>query len=95
MMNRTKILSISASVLLLPAAALLAFGYWGFFTRAGNTRFDEMDGMIPYFALVAGLVLVCVSLALRVGSFITRKKERKAPNNQIQNTGTNAPDSDL
>lgn len=41
-----------------------AFGIWGLFTEAGNRRFDEMDGMIPYYFLVGIVPLCAIAVAL-------------------------------
>jgi hypothetical protein len=42
------------------------FGWWGMFHPAGQKHFDEMDGMIPFFALcfsgVTGSVYVIVMI---------------------------------
>ena len=38
--------------------ALLAFGWWGMYTDGGRRKYDEMDGIIPFFGLVAGAVFV-------------------------------------
>ena len=43
-----------AAILGLCAGGLMVFGVWGMFTDAGGRRYDEMAGMIPFFALVAG-----------------------------------------
>ena len=42
----------------------LAFGFWGLNTPAGQARFDEMDGMYPFFAGVAGGVLFAIGVVL-------------------------------
>ncbi|MGC4090189.1 MAG: hypothetical protein QM756_20380 [Polyangiaceae bacterium] len=39
-------------------AALIAFAAWGLFTPAGAGAFDEMDGLIPFFAGLLGVGLV-------------------------------------
>jgi hypothetical protein len=57
--------------LLLTAGALEAFCYWGLFTTGGRHRFDEMSGMIPFFAGVLG----CISaVAAAVVYFIAWKR---------------------
>jgi hypothetical protein len=45
---------------------LFAFGYWGYFTFSGRTRFDEMSGMIPFFSLVGSgfCVAICITLVI-------------------------------
>lgn len=57
-------MTATAVVLTVIAAGLLAFGWWGVYTAAGQRRFDEMAGMIPMFALWAGVLLLAVSAAL-------------------------------
>jgi hypothetical protein len=51
----------AAAVLLLPALPCAAFAWWGTFTAAGSSHFDEMAGMIPIFAGVASAVLLLSS----------------------------------
>ena len=53
---------IAAGVLAAAGIALAAFGWWGMYTAAGNRRFDEMDGLIPFFAGCAGLLLLAVAV---------------------------------
>lgn len=38
------------TILLVLAAGLGAFAYWGLLTDAGRQSFDEMDGMYPFYA---------------------------------------------
>jgi hypothetical protein len=49
-------------VFFLLALALISFGYFGYFTQVGSRHFDEMDGLIPFFALVAGGILLCITI---------------------------------
>ena len=52
-----------AKALLLLALGLGVFAWWGLSTSAGARAFDEMDGLIPFFAGVLGVALViCASL---------------------------------
>ena len=44
-----------ARILLALGAALTAFAAWGLFTPAGARAFDEMDGLIPFFAGLLGV----------------------------------------
>lgn len=48
-------------VLLFMAAIFLIFGIWGFCTESGQKRFDEMDGMIPFYALAFAILLIILS----------------------------------
>lgn len=50
-----------AIVILVVAAGLGAFAWWGMFTASGKHQFDEMAGMIP---LGVG-VLAIVSIVIR------------------------------
>jgi TRAP-type C4-dicarboxylate transport system permease small subunit len=58
------------------AIALISFGCWGMFTDAGNQKYDEMDGLYPFFALVGGCVLLLIAL---ISFFISllRSKQKK------------------
>jgi len=38
------------------AVGLGTFSYWGLFTEAGRSAFDEMDGLYPFYA--GGLAIV-------------------------------------
>jgi cytochrome bd-type quinol oxidase subunit 2 len=50
------------------------FGYWGMFTKAGTHAYEEMDGMYPFFALLAGILLICIALILFIVTIIRKKK---------------------
>ncbi len=50
--------------LILAAAALGTFFYWGVFTLAGHHRFDEMAGIIPYAAGLLAFILALVAAVL-------------------------------
>jgi hypothetical protein len=47
------------SLALLTTAGLICFGWWGLRTQAGVRAFDEMDGLIPFFAGVLGIIGLC------------------------------------
>jgi hypothetical protein len=55
---------VVAIVLAAIGLGLGVFAWWGINTRAGNRAFDEMAGMIPFFAGVAGGVLVVIALGI-------------------------------
>ena len=61
MLSRTRIAGI---VLGAAGAALAGFGWWGMNTAAGRRRYDEMAGMIPFFAGIAGGVILACALML-------------------------------
>lgn len=50
----------AAAVLAIIGLALAVFGWWGIYTAAGMRRYDEMDGLIPFFAGVAGFILLAL-----------------------------------
>ena len=54
-------MKVAALIIALVAVALGGFAVWGMFTRAGRQRFDEMDGMYPFFAGIAGAALLLVA----------------------------------
>lgn len=53
-------------VFLCVALLLAGFAYWGIFTSAGRTRFDEMDGIYPWLAGAASLLLFLSALIIWV-----------------------------
>ncbi|HET7228863.1 MAG TPA: hypothetical protein VFJ16_02540 [Longimicrobium sp.] len=68
---------IAAGVLAAAGIALAAFGWWGTFTQRGSRHFDEMDGLVPFFAGCAGLLLL--ALAAVVALVAWRRSTRRAP----------------
>jgi len=50
--------------LTLSGLSCLAFAAWGIYTPMGKSKFDEMDGIIPYLSGFLGWVLIAVALAL-------------------------------
>ena len=65
-------MTIFAVALTLIGGAALAFGVWGTYTKAGRTRYDEMDGMYPGASLCLGILLLLVAAVLWILTF-TRK----------------------
>ena len=63
----------ASRIICIIAIALITFGYWGAFTRSGNKVYDEMDGFIPFFMLIAGIVLFLAFLILLL---IRRRKAK-------------------
>ncbi|MCY0095046.1 hypothetical protein [Hoeflea ulvae] len=53
-----------AIILALVSIAGLMFGWWGIETVAGRRHFDEMAGMIPFFAGIASVALLLVAAVL-------------------------------
>jgi hypothetical protein len=48
----------AAKRVLIAALACAVFACWGMFTQGGARHFDEMDGMVPFFAGVGTAVLL-------------------------------------
>ena len=55
-------MNVAPWLLLVTGLAMAAFGWWGLNTEAGNRRFDEMAGMIPFFVGWAGALVAIVGL---------------------------------
>jgi TRAP-type C4-dicarboxylate transport system permease small subunit len=62
---------VAVSVLLLSAALLVGFAFWGQYTLAGGHAFDEMDGLYPFVAGPLGTLLAAV--AALTGWFARRR----------------------
>lgn len=54
----------TAHGLVAAALVLLAFGWWGLYSPSGRARFDEMAGIIPFGAGVAGIGCVLLAVVL-------------------------------
>jgi len=55
-------------VILIASLGLGAFSIWGLFAAGGRRNFDEMDGMYPFFAGCAAILLAVIGgLMLGVG----------------------------
>lgn len=54
-----------AAILIACGIALAAFGWWGLNSPAGMRAFDEMDGIIPFAALVLSVPMLLAALILR------------------------------
>jgi hypothetical protein len=61
--------------LLIAAVLLGSFGYWGMYTKAGRIQYDEMAGMIPWFAQLMALFLFIVSVSLFAVIFFKSRKK--------------------
>jgi len=55
---------IATIAFLLAALALGLFAWWGLYTIEGRHRFDEMDGLYPFFAGCGAVVCLIVSAVL-------------------------------
>ncbi|HZH95573.1 MAG TPA: hypothetical protein VEY06_06785 [Flavisolibacter sp.] len=75
----------AARIILIMAILSVIYGYWGAFTPSGNKVYDEMDGMLPFFVLIFGVVLFIVFLVMIL--IVKRKSkagkiERSVNNNE-------------
>lgn len=52
---------IVVPALLLLAALLVGFAFWGQYTRSGAHAFDEMDGLYPFVAGPLGTLLAAIA----------------------------------
>ena len=53
-----------APALMLTIAVMLgAFSYWGMMTETGRNRFDEMDGLYPFYAGILAVLALLLSFA--------------------------------
>ena len=59
-------------VLAVAGLALIAFGWWGLHTAAGQDAFDEMAGIIPLLTQLLGGILLLLGVGL-TGARIWRK----------------------
>jgi hypothetical protein len=64
-----------ANVCLLMGFLVIAFALWGTFTIGGQSRFDEMDGLYPYFAGLAGACLFVVGISLAAFASWTKRRQ--------------------
>lgn len=63
-----------ANILLTLGILLFSFGYWGYFTQSGSNCFDEMSGMIPFFALAGSVLIILIAVILKL---IHQKNKRR------------------
>jgi heme/copper-type cytochrome/quinol oxidase subunit 2 len=68
---------MKTTALFLLVAALLtgSFGYWGMYTKAGRIQYDEMAGMIPWFAQLAAIFFFVVAASLLAVMFFRSRKK--------------------
>lgn len=57
-------------ILLLLGVVGISFGTWGLETVAGRAAFEEMAGMIPYFACVAGYAAIALAAFIAAIRFL-------------------------
>lgn len=64
-----------AIILLIAAIGFGIFGYWGMCTGSGRHAYDEMAGMIPFFAAIfSGLLFFIVLILLARIVYLKKKK---------------------
>ena len=57
-------MKLASTIFALIGCCCLAFAWWGMNTSAGRSRFDEMDGLYPFFTGIAGGVLLILALVI-------------------------------
>lgn len=63
---------ITALLIFLVGLSATLFGAWGQHTEAGRSRYDEMAGMIPYFAWWIGIILIAIAILLGIVAVVKR-----------------------
>lgn len=58
----------------LASLLLIVFGIWGLFTRAGQQAYPEMSALIPFYSIVAAIVLLVL---LGIFNFIGRREKKQ------------------
>jgi len=69
---------VTAVLLALSGALLMAYGWWGVNTVAGRRRYDEMAGMIPFGLGVLGALLLVAGVVVALIAFLEVRRERRA-----------------
>lgn len=59
-------MKIASILFAVAGSGCLVFAYWGLETRHGRAAFDEMAGMIPFFAGIAGAAALAVAAVLTI-----------------------------
>ena len=63
----------AATILLILALPLAAFGWWGTQTQAGHSAYDEMAGIVPFAAEALSALLLIVSA---ICAWVARRRAR-------------------
>ena len=71
-------MKIVIAILIVLGLLGMALGVWGLFTDAGRARFDEMDGLIPFFGGVAGAILIIAGAVIPAFRFLLRARKRRS-----------------
>ncbi|MEO6305500.1 MAG: hypothetical protein ABIP51_20220 [Bacteroidia bacterium] len=70
-------MKVLAGIILVVAIGFGIFGYWGMCTHTGRQAYDEMAGMIPFFAAVASGLLFFIFLILLMILIYKKLKTKK------------------
>jgi heme/copper-type cytochrome/quinol oxidase subunit 2 len=79
------VLRILALLTFLAAAGLIAFGWWGTFTEAGDAAYPEMQSYIPFFWGLVGVVMLGVACVLFAVAWLCKRMQR------VQRVSSDAP----
>ena len=71
-------MKIVVAILVVLGLLGMALGVWGLFTDAGRARFDEMDGLIPFFCGVAGAILIIAAAVIPAVRFLLSARRRRS-----------------
>lgn len=68
-------LAVASTVLALLGVTLGVFGWWGLYTTAGSRHFDEMAGLIPFFAGIAGAITLLAATLLAIWRYLLASRK--------------------
>jgi len=57
-------MKLAAAIFAVLGIALAIYGWWGIFTKAGQRKYDEMDGFYPFFIGLGGLASILIAVIL-------------------------------
>jgi len=69
---------VTAVILALSGALLVAYGWWGVNTVAGRRRYDEMAGMIPFGLGVLGVLLLAAGAVVALIAVLRARRGRRS-----------------
>ena len=70
------VLRLLALLTFLAAATLIAFGWWGVFTEAGDQRYPEMNSYIPFFWGLVGVIMLIAACVLFAVAWLCKRMQR-------------------
>ena len=68
---------VTAVLLALSGALLVAYGWWGVNTVAGRRRYDEMAGMIPFGLGVLSALLLAAGVVVALIAVLKARRGRR------------------